>query len=325
MPLFNGGADDVVVAGGLLLLGGIVAASGCGTRSLDPGHGGTGRLAVDGGASADGGAGAGDSASGRGDVGPGSTASCRLTSTAAATGCSTSTSSATTATPPPATAAPALPDRSDDAPAPARPGAVRDRALRQRRARRPAKDATMAMRRRATVARPTHAIEPGCRCSGDRRPLRRRLRRWSGRRARDLRRRQRGRRRRLLGHLCPRAAVPPAAATACSKGSEECDCRDRSNSDNVLRSRVLDDLQSGALTAATASRNGPEECDVGCFHEQRRITGSMDGCTSSCNVSPLLRRRDPRLSDNGEQCDLGAQNGLVGQPCAPRCKVLIDN
>src|SRR4051812_24985959 len=51
--------------GGLLLLGGIAAAIGCGARSLDPGHGGTGMLDVDGGA------GAGDSAGSRGDAPPG--------------------------------------------------------------------------------------------------------------------------------------------------------------------------------------------------------------------------------------------------------------
>jgi cysteine-rich repeat protein len=69
-------------------------------------------------------------------------------------------------------------------------------------------------------------------------------------------------------------------------------------------------------------RNGPEDCDLGAG-QNIYTYGNRDGCAPGC-LYPRFCGDGVADSDEGEQCDLGPENGASGRPCSMDCKILID-
>jgi hypothetical protein len=67
--------------------------------------------------------------------------------------------------------------------------------------------------------------------------------------------------------------------------------------------------------------NGTEECDLG--SRMNNVTyGNHDGCAPGCKFPHYCG--DAMLDEaEGEQCDLGPENG-PGKPCDANCHVCID-
>jgi cysteine-rich repeat protein len=68
--------------------------------------------------------------------------------------------------------------------------------------------------------------------------------------------------------------------------------------------------------------NGPEECDSGPGKNSVSY-GNRDGCGPGCRFPHFCGDGIVDESE-GEQCDLGLNNGVVGQCCTVDCKILLD-
>ena len=68
--------------------------------------------------------------------------------------------------------------------------------------------------------------------------------------------------------------------------------------------------------------NGTEECDLGADGNRARY-GDAGGCTAFCTLPHFCGDGHPDV-ENGEQCDLGPNNGLINQGCTRTCKICID-
>jgi hypothetical protein len=65
-----------------------------------------------------------------------------------------------------------------------------------------------------------------------------------------------------------------------------------------------------------------EECDNG--SRNNNVTyGNMNGCAPGCKYPHFCGDGNVDESE-GEQCDLGTNNGTMGAPCTTDCKVRID-
>ncbi len=68
--------------------------------------------------------------------------------------------------------------------------------------------------------------------------------------------------------------------------------------------------------------NGTEQCDLG--SKMNTMTyGTMTGCAPGCKFPHFCGDGNVDESE-GEQCDLGTNNGMTGAPCTKDCKVCVD-
>jgi cysteine-rich repeat protein len=126
----------------------------------------------------------------------------------------------------------------------------------------------------------------------------------------------------IAGDGCSEVCLVEPSAARCGdgvvQGAEECDegmansdargagCTTRCKLGGYCGDSVVDAL---------------EQCDLG--SDDNTTTYGNWGCTRDCRFAPFCG--DAILeSDFGEQCDLGARNGMTGQPCDPHCNIWLD-
>jgi hypothetical protein len=74
-------------------------------------------------------------------------------------------------------------------------------------------------------------------------------------------------------------------------------------------------VQNDATTGAA------EECDLGTA--MNTASYGTNGCTPGCKKPPYCGDGKVQTSE-GEQCDLGSNNGVKCQPCDTSCRLVID-
>ncbi|HVZ87511.1 MAG TPA: DUF4215 domain-containing protein [Polyangia bacterium] len=117
-------------------------------------------------------------------------------------------------------------------------------------------------------------------------------------------------------------------------GDEECDCGSgsaTSSDPSCDGMQNTDGTYNGCSTTCTYGPfcgdnvvNGPEQCDNGSnngiAYTKMCNTGA---CTSACTNSSCCGDNVVD-ADEGEKCDLGSQNGVMGSGCDANCKLTID-
>ena len=103
------------------------------------------------------------------------------------------------------------------------------------------------------------------------------------------------------------------------QGSEECDFGIQNN-DNVYEGCTTQ--CRWGLSCGDGVRNGPEDCDLGAAQNRARY-GNTGGCTAFCTLPHFCGDGHPDV-ENGEQCDLGPNNGTDGHPCTKSCQICVD-
>lgn len=102
------------------------------------------------------------------------------------------------------------------------------------------------------------------------------------------------------------------------EGAEECDPTGTSRDDRGCSSTCRYGLVCGDGVLNMPS----EQCDLGVDQNVARY-GDATGCTVNCKV-PHFCGDGFSDAENGEQCDLGPNNGITGQPCTTTCKICLD-
>jgi cysteine-rich repeat protein len=118
--------------------------------------------------------------------------------------------------------------------------------------------------------------------------------------------------------LCQREPTPALCGDGTREGSEECDFGISNNDQTYIGCST----SCRWLACGDGVVNGPEECDLGVAQNRARYANT-GGCTPLCTFPHFCGDGHPDV-ENGEQCDLGPSNGLVGHPCTTSCKVCLD-
>ena len=111
-------------------------------------------------------------------------------------------------------------------------------------------------------------------------------------------------------------------------GGEECDCGDGTVPVPASCSGPNDDDAYGGCTTACQwgpycgdgiVQSPPESCDLG---SQDTASHGTQGCTPGCQA-PAYCGDGIVQTNEGEECDLGANNGMPMQPCDSMCHLVV--
>jgi fibro-slime domain-containing protein len=127
----------------------------------------------------------------------------------------------------------------------------------------------------------------------------------------------------------------PRCGDGVTTGAEECDCGDPGStvpSDPICNGMNNDDMTYGGCTSqckygpycGDAIVNGPEQCDNGTKMNTVVYSPTLNAgaCTPGCTFPHYCGDTIVDASE-GEQCDLGPNNGVMGQPCSIDCKLIV--
>jgi cysteine-rich repeat protein len=125
----------------------------------------------------------------------------------------------------------------------------------------------------------------------------------------------------VSGDGCSNVCLVEPSTAVCGdgviEGAEECD--DGASTDPGY-ARCGFDCRFGGY-CGDGIVNGGETCDVGGDYNNAQY-GNPAGCTSGCQIAGYCG--DAVVdTDEGEQCDLGLDNGMVSSPCTRDCKIIL--